>query len=93
MIAMTAFFAFVCVFLALTALVASEAEEVLSAVISLSVFGVLMAMVFVILQAPDVALTQAVINSGLVTSFFLVAYSQTQKPNLLEQEQDIGDGQ
>jgi multicomponent Na+:H+ antiporter subunit B len=91
MIVMEAFFAFVCVFLALTALVASEASDILSAVISLSVFGVLMAMVFVILQAPDVALTQAVINSGLVTSFFLVAYSQTQKKSLPKQEKDPGD--
>lgn len=91
MIAMVAFFAFVCVFLALTALVASEARDILSAVISLSVFGVLMAMIFVILQAPDVALTQAVINSGLVTSFFLVAYSQTQKKSLPNHEKDPGD--
>jgi len=41
--------------------------------------GVLMATVFALLRAPDVALTQAIINSGLVTSLLLVAYSQTRK--------------
>ncbi len=73
------FFAFLCLFLVVTAVTAAEASDMLSAVIALSVFGVLMATLFVILQAPDVALTQAIINSGLVTSLFLVAYSQTQK--------------
>ncbi|NCC96726.1 MAG: DUF4040 domain-containing protein [Synergistales bacterium] len=72
-------FVFLSLFLVITALVASEAEEMLSAVIALSVFGVLLAILFAILQAPDVALTQAIINSGLVTSLFLVAYSQTGK--------------
>lgn len=75
----TAFFTFLAAFLVVTALTASEAQDMLSAVIALSVFGVLMAIIFVILQAPDVALTQAIINSGLVTSLFLVAYSQTRK--------------
>jgi multicomponent Na+:H+ antiporter subunit B len=78
----TALYGFFCVFLILTALVSSEIEDILSSVISLSVNGILLAILFVILQAPDVALTQAVINSGLVTSLFLVAYSQTEKQDL-----------
>ncbi len=73
------FMVFLLAFLVLTAFVASEVEDILGSVIALSVFGVLMAIAFSILQAPDVALTQAVINSGLVTSLFLVAYSQTSK--------------
>ena len=70
---------FLLAFMILAAFAASALEDILGAVIALSVFGVLMAIAFSILQAPDVALTQAVINSGLVTSLFLVAYSQTRK--------------
>ena len=73
------FWIFVHLFLFLTAFTAAEARDMLSAVIALSVFGILLAMVFALLQAPDVALTQAVVNSGLLTSLFLVAYSQTRK--------------
>ncbi|WP_198470088.1 hydrogenase subunit MbhD domain-containing protein [Acetomicrobium sp. S15 = DSM 107314] len=76
------FYALICGFLVLTAAVASEIEDILSAVISLSVFSVLLVIAFVILQAPDVGLTQAVISSGLITSLFLVAYSQTKKQGL-----------
>jgi len=70
---------FIFLFLVATALSAALMEDILSSVISLSVFGILLSMVFAILQAPDVALTQAVINSGMITSIFLVAYSQTMK--------------
>ncbi len=76
---MTGLFVFLSLFLVITALVSAEAEEMLSAVVALSIFGVLLAILFAVLQAPDVALTQAIINSGLVTSLFLVAYSQTGK--------------
>jgi multicomponent Na+:H+ antiporter subunit B len=67
------------VFILLTAGVAVFLEDLLSSFISLSVTGVLMATAFALLRAPDVALTQAIINSGLVTSLLLVAYSQTRK--------------
>lgn len=84
----TLFYSFVCFFLILTALVASEIKDILSAVISLSVFSVLLAIAFVALQAPDVALTQAVISSGLITSLFLAAYSQTQKEGRRENDEE-----
>ena len=74
----TSFMTFLCAFIILAAIVAVELTDTLSSIISLTVFGILLAIVFVIFQAPDVALTQAVINSGLVTSLFLVAYSRTQ---------------
>lgn len=73
------FLVFLYGFLIATAVVAALIDDILSAVIALSVFGILMAIIFAVLQAPDVALTQAVINSGLLTSLFLVAYSQTEK--------------
>jgi multicomponent Na+:H+ antiporter subunit B len=80
------FMAFLYVFLIATALTASWIGDILSAVIALSVFGILLATAFAILQAPDVALTQAVINSGIVTALFLVAFSQTEKPGCYREE-------
>ncbi|MDT8284612.1 MAG: hydrogenase subunit MbhD domain-containing protein [Thermovirgaceae bacterium] len=83
-----AFMIFLYAFLVGAALVISWIGDILSAVITLSVFGILMAIVFAILQAPDVALTQAVINSGIVTSLFLVAFSQTEKPDCYREEDE-----
>ncbi|MBN2250675.1 MAG: DUF4040 domain-containing protein [Candidatus Altiarchaeota archaeon] len=82
------FVAFLYFFLVATALVASWIGDILSAVITLSVFGILLATAFAILQAPDVALTQAVINSGIVTALFLVAFSQTEKPECYSEEEE-----
>ncbi len=78
-----AFFYF---FILVTAFVAVFLEDLLSSFIALSVTGVLMATVFALLRAPDVALTQAIINSGLVTSLLLVAYSQTRRTPLPSEE-------
>lgn len=83
-----AFMIFLYVFLIGTALVISAINDILSAVITLSVFGILLATSFAILQAPDVALTQAVINSGIVTALFLVAFSQTEKPECYGEEDE-----
>ncbi len=79
---------FLYVFLVATAIVISAINDILSAVITLSVFGILLATAFAILQAPDVALTQAVINSGIVTALFLVAFSQTEKPECYPEEDE-----
>ena len=82
------FMIFLYVFLIATALVISAINDILSAVITLSVFGILLATAFAILQAPDVALTQAVINSGIVTALFLVAFSQTEKPEWYSEDEE-----
>jgi multicomponent Na+:H+ antiporter subunit B len=74
--------AFLYFFILLTAFVAVFLDDLLSSFISLSVTGVLMATVFALLRAPDVALTQAIINSGLITSLLLVAYSHTRRTPL-----------
>ena len=82
------FMIFLYVFLIAPALLISAINDILSAVITLSVFGILLATAFAILQAPDVALTQAVINSGIVTALFLVAFSQTEKPECYSEEEE-----
>ncbi len=52
-------------------------DSILNSIISLGVFGALMAAVFVVYQAPDVAMAQAVVGAGLITSFFVVTLSKT----------------
>ena len=66
-------------FMLISAIVAVSMKDVLSSVIALKVFGVLLTILFVMMQAPDVALTQAVINSGLLPALFLVSYSRIRK--------------
>lgn len=72
-----------------TALIAVKFKDILSSIISLSIMGFLITISFVIMQAPDVALTQAVINSGLVTALYLVAFSRTNKAYYKSPDTDI----
>jgi len=53
------------------ALLAIESKKLLNSVIFLSITSLLSVVEFVIMKAPDVAITQAVIGSGLMTSLFL----------------------
>lgn len=66
-------------FLVVTAVAASSARNVINAVVSLSVFSMILAAMFLILGAPDVAMAEAVIGAGFSTAIFMVAVSKTKE--------------
>ena len=53
-------------------------ESMLSAVISAGLASLFASVVYVVLAAPDVAMTEASIGSGLTTMIFLYAIRKTQ---------------
>lgn len=61
----------------LTAFFAVFTEQLVNAVIALSLFSSSMVVIFLVLQAPDVALAEIVIDSGLATGFFIIAIDKT----------------
>ncbi len=65
------------VFLLVTAVFAVATRYVLHAVLSLSIFGILLSVLFVMYQAPDVAMAEAVVGAGLMTALFVVTISKT----------------
>ncbi|MEW6227294.1 MAG: DUF4040 domain-containing protein [Bacillota bacterium] len=69
-------------FLVLSAVATVALEDILSSIIAFSVFGVLLSIIFVVFQAPDVALAQAVIGSGLITAMFVVTLSKVSERKL-----------
>lgn len=56
-----------------TAILASQLEDLLSAVIALSATGLFAAAEFLILQAPDVAISEAAVGAALTPLIFIVA--------------------
>ena len=57
---------------------AVQLDSVVSAVISAGLASLFAAVVYVVLAAPDVAMTEASIGSGLSTMIFLYALRKTQ---------------
>jgi uncharacterized MnhB-related membrane protein len=53
------------------AVIAINAKKKITSVILLSAVSMLAVIAFVIMRAPDVAITEAVIGSGLVTALFV----------------------
>jgi uncharacterized MnhB-related membrane protein len=66
-------------------------KDLLKAVIFLSAGALSTALVFFLLNAPDIAITKAAIEAGLATAIFIVAIQKTdrfekEKPKLPEKE-------
>lgn len=66
------------IMLLLTAIFAVFTDNLLNSVITLSIFSGILVVIFVVLQAPDVALAEAVIAAGLTTSFFIITINKTE---------------
>ncbi len=69
----------VSIFLVGLALVAVSSKSLIKTVLFLSSLSMLSVVSFVLMQAPDVAITEAVIGSGLVTSLFVFTLLASRK--------------
>lgn len=67
------------VFLTISAIVALESKDLLVAVVMMTVFSFLMALLFVAMGAIDVGFTEAVIGAGVTGILFVVVLSQTSR--------------
>jgi energy-converting hydrogenase B subunit D len=66
-------------FLALTAIVALESRDLLVAVVVMTVFSFLLALLFIAMGAIDVGFTEAVIGAGITGILFVVVVYQTSR--------------
>ncbi len=62
-----------------TACIAIFSKKILTAVIALGVTGAFVALEFLILQAPDVAIAEAAVGAVLTTAIFIIAVKKTTK--------------
>jgi energy-converting hydrogenase B subunit D len=60
-------------------LIAIELKDLLYAAVVLAGAGVVLAVVFYMLQAPDIAITQAAVGAGVATALYVVAISRTRR--------------
>jgi uncharacterized MnhB-related membrane protein len=67
------------VIMIVAAFLAVYLKNLVSAIISAGVISLLASIMYVLLAAPDVAMTEAAIGSGLTTVVFLYAFSKIKK--------------
>lgn len=67
------------VFLALSAVVALEVKDMLVAVVMMTIFSFLMALLFIAMGAIDVGFTEAVIGAGVTGILFVVVVFRTSR--------------
>ena len=61
-----------------------RSKDLLHGVIALSAFSMLCALLFYLLQAPDVAITEAAVGAGVSTVIFVWAIRYTQRKDTSE---------
>jgi uncharacterized MnhB-related membrane protein len=64
-------------FIVVLAVAATHLRDLLSAIILLSAYSLLMALVWVELQSVDVAFTEAAVGAGATTAFLIAAIART----------------
>jgi energy-converting hydrogenase B subunit D len=67
------------VLLVLIALVALEIRDLIASIVLLSVFSLLSCLLFYLLHAPDVALTEAAVGTGIGTVVLIWAVFRTER--------------
>jgi uncharacterized MnhB-related membrane protein len=66
-------------FLFVLSIVAIELKNLLYAVITLAGASIVLAVIFYMLQAPDIAITQAAVGAGISTVLYIIAISRTRR--------------
>ncbi|MDI9368788.1 MAG: DUF4040 domain-containing protein [Thermotogota bacterium] len=64
------------------AIFAIEAKKLLTSVIMLSAMSLLSVILFVIMKAPDVAITEASVGAGLTTAIFLLSIRKLKRADV-----------
>jgi energy-converting hydrogenase B subunit D len=65
--------------MAVTAVISLQVRDVLAAVLTLSVFSLLSCLVFFLFHAPDVALTEAAVGTGVGTVVMIWIVYKTER--------------
>ncbi|MEM5871562.1 MAG: hydrogenase subunit MbhD domain-containing protein [Candidatus Aenigmatarchaeota archaeon] len=60
-------------------ILAIRQKDLLIAVIFLSLASMSLAITYLLLQAPDIAITEAAVNAGLTTLIFVIAIKKTRR--------------
>ncbi len=71
-----------------SAVYAVAAKNILASVISLGVTGAFVALAFIILHAPDVAIAEAAVGAVLSTAIFVIAVRKTTRKGEEDKNED-----
>jgi len=67
------------IFLLISAIVALEVDDLLVAVVMMTIFSFLMALLFIAMGAIDVGFTEAVVGAGVTGILFVIVVYQTSR--------------
>lgn len=67
------------IFLIICAIAVEKTKDLLSAIVIFSAYSLMMSVLWLILNTPDVALTEAAIGAGVTTILFIAVIGRTER--------------
>jgi len=67
------------IFMVVAAIAVARAKDLVSAVVIFASYSLAMAIMWQMLQAPDIAITEAAVGAGLTSLLFLATIARTQR--------------
>lgn len=67
------------IFLIICALAVQQTDDLVGSIIIFAAYSLIMAVLWLLLAAPDIAMTEAAIGAGVTTILFLVVISRTRR--------------
>lgn len=71
--------ALIILFLVIAAIFVERTKDLLAAIIIFSAYSLLMSLLWLFLQTPDIALTEAAIGAGVTTVLFVAVLARTKR--------------
>lgn len=82
---MTIFQFLLCIYLIICAVSVSLTKDVLTSIIIYTSFSVVMCVIWILLESPDLAITEAAVGAGVTTLLFFAAFK---KIHLIDEGED-----
>ncbi|SDK95630.1 hydrogenase subunit MbhD domain-containing protein [Natronincola ferrireducens] len=67
------------IFLIMCAIAVEKTKDLLSAIVIFAAYSLVMAVLWLLLKAPDIAMTEAAIGAGVTTILFVAVISKTRR--------------
>ncbi len=82
---MSAFVLILCLFLILCAISVALTKDILTSIIIYMSFSLIMCVIWILLESPDLAITEAAVGAGITTLLFFATFK---KIHLIDEEEE-----
>lgn len=86
---MTAFMVILLIFLVICAIAVSFHKDILNSILIFMVYSVIMSVIWMLLESPDLAITEAAVGAGVTSVLFFLTLKKLEKINAEKNDESV----